>query len=60
MPYEAVPGTEMKRTHQSPLGEGENLIFAISQPRAGSTMLQKVLGAQANESWGTSGVPAMP
>ena len=45
MPYEAVPGTEMKRTHQSPLGEGENLIFAISQPRAGSTMLQKVLGA---------------
>jgi hypothetical protein len=35
----------MKRTHQSPLGEGENLIFAISQPRAGSTMLQKVLGA---------------
>lgn len=26
-------------------GEGENLIFVISQPRAGSTMLQKVLGA---------------
>ena len=30
---------------QSTGDHGENLIFAISQPRAGSTLLQKVLGA---------------
>lgn len=33
------------RSAQSEGGEGENLIFLISQPRAGSTMLQKVLGS---------------
>ncbi|MGB9458769.1 MAG: sulfotransferase [Bryobacteraceae bacterium] len=39
------PAVLQSRAAESVAGDGENLIFVISQPRAGSTMLQKVLSA---------------
>ncbi len=39
------PAVLKPRAAESVAGDGENLIFVISQPRAGSTMLQKVLSA---------------
>ncbi|MGD0667627.1 MAG: sulfotransferase [Bryobacteraceae bacterium] len=39
------PAVLQSRAAESVTGGGENLIFVISQPRAGSTMLQRVLSA---------------